>query len=172
MKSDIEIVETLKSQIKNFPKTLIVLGSGWNKVLDKTEIETEIKYKGLFGVDVTVPGHVGKLIIAKVKGKRIAFMSGRFHTYEDYKSFEATTPIRVFGKCGIKKLILTAACGALNEKYKVGDFVIMNDVITLFLALDNPLIGPKFIDLSQVFNQDLINEAKKVALINNINLHE
>jgi len=172
MKSDIKIVETLKSQIKNFPETLIVLGSGWNKVLDKTEIETEIKYTGLFGVDVTVPGHVGKLIIAKVKDKRIAFMSGRFHTYEGLKSFEATTPIRVFGKCGIKKLILTAACGALNEKYKVGDFVIMNDVITLFLALDSPLIGPKFIDLSQIFNQDLINKAKKVALINNINFHE
>jgi len=172
MKSEDEIIKTVETWTKHFPETLVVLGSGWNKVLDKAQIETEIKYADLFGVAVTVPGHAGKLIIAKVKGKRTAFMSGRIHTYEGYNSFKATTPIRVFGKCGVKKLIITAACGALNEKYKVGDFVILNDVITLFLALDNPLIGPKFIDMSRVFNQNLIKEAKKVASINNINFHE
>ncbi len=172
MKSENEINKIIKSRVKNFPETLIILGSGWNRVLDKAKIETKIKYSELFNANVTVPGHVGELIIAKIKNKRIAFMSGRFHTYEGYKSFEATTPIRVFGKCGVKKLITTAACGALNEKYKVGDFVIINDVITLFLALDNPLVGPKFIDMSQAFDQNLINKAKKAASINNISFHE
>ena len=148
------------------------MGSGWNKVLDGAKIEKEIGYKELFGVSATVPGHEGRLVIAKIKGKRVAFMAGRFHTYEGYTSRQATTPIRAFAKAGMKQLVLTAACGALNEKFKVGDFIILSDVITLFLALDNPLLGPNFIDVSEVFDKALREKAISVATKHKIPFHE
>ena len=162
----------LHSHVPKFPETCIVLGSGWNKVLDGAEIETELSYKDLFAVEATVPGHEGKLVIANMHGRRIAFMAGRFHTYEGFTSRQATTPIQVFAKAGLKKLILTAACGALHEKYKVGDFVVLSDVITLFLSLDNPLIGPQFLDMSEAFNPEMRNQARQILQKSSIPYHE
>jgi purine-nucleoside phosphorylase len=162
----------LSKKIKSFPDTLIVLGSGWNTLLDDMKVETRLSYEELFGIKTSVPGHVGELLIGGINKKRAGCMSGRFHMYEGYSAYEATSPIRLFAKMGIKNLILTAACGALNEKYKVGDFVILSDIITLLLALDSPLIGPQFIDASEVFNNKMRKNAIEVCVKNNIPFHE
>lgn len=172
MFTDTQAFKLLKKKVRSFPEMLIVLGSGWSKVLTNAKVETEIGYEQLFGVKATVPGHQGKLVIAKIKNKRVAFMAGRFHTYEGFTSRQATTPIRVFARAGMRKLVLTAACGALNEKFKVGDFVILSDVITLFLALDNPLLGPNFVDVSDVFDKSLRQKAIEVAIEHKIPFHE
>lgn len=172
MHTEQKALEILKTKVKDFPEMLIVLGSGWNQILNQAEIEIEIDYKELFGIATSVPGHKGKLVIAKIKNSRVAFMVGRFHTYENFTSREATLPIRVFGKAGLEKLILTAACGGLNEKYKVGDFVILSDILTLFLALDNPLKGPKFLDVSEVFDPELRNSLRKIMVENEIPFRE
>jgi len=172
MLTEAESLKILQKQIVNIPQTLMILGSGWNKVIDHLEIEVEISYEELFGVILTVPGHTGKLVIATHKGQRVAIMAGRFHTYEGFTSREATLPIRVLAQAGIKNLIVTAACGGLNEKYKVGDFVILSDIITLFLALDNPLLGPQFLDVSEVFDPEWRAEARRIAVDKNIPFHE
>lgn len=164
--------QILKKHIAVFPSTLVVLGSGWNKVLEDTAIESVITYEELFGVKTTVPGHTGKLIIGKINNTQVAFMSGRIHMYEGFSGEEATLPIRIFAKAGVQKLILTAACGALNPKYKVGDFVILSDMLTLFLALDNPLRGPQFIDVSEVFDIEMRKKARKICVENDISFHE
>ena len=156
-------LKVLQASVVDFPETLVILGSGWNRVLDNAKIETQIGYDQLFGAKTSVPGHLGRLIIAKIKNKRIAFMAGRFHMYEGYNGYEVTKPIRVFAQAGLKNLILTAASGALNENYRVGDFVILSDLISLFLTLDNPLVGPQFIDVSQVFDKDLRKKAIEIA---------
>lgn len=152
-------LSVLQKQVPDFPDKLVVLGSGWNKVLDNASIIMEIGYDDLFGVRATVPGHEGKLIIATVNRKKIAFMSGRFHMYEGFSAHESTAPVRVFAAAGMKELILTAACGALNETYRVGDVVILKDMITLLMSLDSPLIGPSFVDTSCVFDKDLRGRA-------------
>lgn len=168
MKTEQEAYKLLSKKIKLFPETLIVLGSGWNKLLEDIVVEKRMSYAELFDIKTSVPGHAGELIIGTVQNKRIACMSGRFHMYEGYTAREATMPIRLFAKMGIKKLILTAASGALNEKYKVGDFVILSDIITLLLALDSPLIGPQFIDVSEVFDIDMRKKAEKICVENAI----
>jgi len=164
--------QILKNKVSSFPSTLIVLGSGWNNILKDVEINFEIGYETLFGVKTTVPGHTGKLVVGKINKKQVTFMSGRIHMYEGYSGEEATLPIRVFAKAGIKKLILTAACGALNPKYGVGDFVILSDILTLFLALDNPLSDPQFIDVSEVFDIKMRNKARKICVNKSIPFHE
>lgn len=156
-------VQILKNHISIFPPTLVILGSGWNNILKDIIIESEIGYETLFGVKTTVPGHTGKLIVGKIDNKRVAFMSGRIHMYEGYSGEEATLPIRVFANAEIKNIIITAACGALNPKYNVGDFVILSDMITLFLVLDNPLKGPQFVDVSQVFDTEMRKRAKEIC---------
>lgn len=162
----------LTKTVRIFPETLVVLGSGWNHILENVNEELRIDYKALFGVGASVPGHTGELIIGELNKKRVAFMSGRFHMYEGYSAFEATAPIRLFAQAGVKNIVLTAACGALNDKYRVGDVVILNDMVTLFLALDNPLIGPRFIDVSCVFDRGLRNWARKIAEKEDISFKE
>jgi purine-nucleoside phosphorylase len=167
-----ESLNILKKHVPSFPEALVVLGSGWNRVLEGIKCETEIGYGELFGVQATVPGHEGRLIVATVAGKRTAFMSGRFHLYEGYSAFEATAPFRLFAQAGMKTLILTAASGGLNETYRVGDVVILNDMITLLLAIDNPLVGPRFIDTSRVFDEPLRKACVDICRKNNIPFRE
>lgn len=144
----------MKQIVENCPETLVILGSGWNRALERTEVEAKYSYLDLFGNAASVPGHTGELIIGKIGKKRVAFMSGRYHLYEGYSGIEATEPIAQLASCGVKKLIVTSASGALNPDYEVGDFVVLSDLLTLLLK-SNPLVGPKFIDMSQVFSQRL-----------------
>ncbi|MFH0773273.1 MAG: purine-nucleoside phosphorylase [bacterium] len=162
----------LSSAVSPFPKTLFILGSGWNSILNEMKIEKRFSYTELFGIKTSVPGHEGELLIGTLNKKRVACMSGRFHMYEGYSAFEATMPIRLFAKLGVTHLVLTAACGALNEKYKTGDFVVLSDMITLFLALDSPLRGPQFVDVSEVFNCEMRKKAVAVCAADNIPFHE
>lgn len=198
MKTEQQSVEIINKKVKQFPETLVILGSGWSEVLRDVEVEAEISYKDLFGVEASVPGHEGRLVVGRVanelmsdefKGQvgntktksnsstqkpinpnstRVAFMAGRMHMYEGYSAREATLPIRVFAQAGIKQMIVTAAAGALNEHYQVGDFVIASDILTLFMSLDNPLVGPDFVDLSQVFDPELRQIAIQVCAENKI----
>ena len=92
--------------------------------------------------------------------------------YEGFSAYDTTTPIRLFAHIGIKNLILTAACGALNESYRVGEVAILNDIITLLLSLDSPLIGPMFIDTSCVFDIDLRQKAVEICNKNNVSYQE
>ena len=153
-------LEKIKESVKNMPDTLVVLGSGWNKVIERSEIEKRINYSDVFGVKTSVPGHSGELIIATLAGKRCALMSGRFHLYEGYSGAEATLPIKILAELGVKKMIVTSASGALNQEYQVGDFVVLSDLLTIFLK-SNPLIGPQFIDMSSVFDPEWTDKAAR-----------
>jgi len=161
----------IRKSIPSFPETLCVLGSGWNKFLAGKTVETELSYADMFGRSTSVPGHDGKLVVVRMGKKRIACMVGRFHLYEGYTGEEVTLPIRAFASLGVKSLVLTAACGALNPSYRVGDFVILSDMTTLFLR-NNPLVGPQFIDVSRVFDSDMTRQAKQTATEHNIPHHE
>jgi purine-nucleoside phosphorylase len=126
----------------------------------------------LFGVAAGVPGHEGKLVVARLGDRQVAFMAGRFHMYEGYTAEEVTRPIQVAAELGVKQLVVTAAGGALHEKYRVGDFVLLSDVLTLFLALQNPLIGPKFQDMSEAFDPAWRAVARQILVKHEIGFHE
>lgn len=172
MYTEADISHKLQQRIPAMPETLLVLGSGWNKVIDHLKIEAEYTYQELFDVQATVPGHSGKLVVASYEGQRLVIMRGRFHMYEGFSAREVTTPIRVLGSLGVKKMIVTAAAGGLNEKYRVGDLVVISDVLTLFLALDNPLLGPQFLDMSNAFDASWKKRALQVASQLGATIHE
>lgn len=170
MKTVEQSLNLLKFEIQKFPDLLIILGSGWNKVLEKAEIIKEISYPDFLGVEASVPGHEGKLVIAKINGKEVAFMQGRLHTYEGYTSEEVTRPIQAFAQLGLKKMIVTAAAGGLNKQYQVGDFVVMSDMITSFCP--SPLTGAKFQDLSLAFDLDFSARATEICAREHIPFHQ
>jgi purine-nucleoside phosphorylase len=155
-----QALAVLASHVQELPAQTAILGSGWKRVLEGATIETEISFEEWLGVKASVPGHDGKLVIAKINGSRVAVMSGRIHMYEGYTAREATLPVRVLAEAGAKELVVTAAAGALNPKYQVGEFVLLSDLLTLFLSLNNPLLGPEFLDMSSVFEPVLVEKMR------------
>lgn len=133
------------------PETLVILGSGWNKALSKTEVTNRIPYAQAFGHATTVPGHSGELVYGVIGGTKVVFMSGRFHLYEGYSGTVATEPLALLHNAGVRRVVITSASGALNPDYRVGDTVVLSDVLTLFLK-SHPLVGPDFVDMSSVFD--------------------
>jgi len=164
-----QIVEKLVNY-KNKSDTLMVLGSGWNEVINDMDIVQQFDFGEIFGVKASVSGHRGTLILGSLSNKLIWVMAGRFHTYEGYSSEEVTRPIQALVQMGVKNLILTSASGGLNGKYKVGDIVIITDILTIFCQ--SPILGAEFVDLSQPFNPDLRAKAIKVCQQNKISWQE
>jgi purine-nucleoside phosphorylase len=158
MNKDAKITEIFNNHP---PKIALILGSGWNRVIEKVQVLNQWSYQDLFQVKSTVPGHTGSLIYGILSKKPVIILNGRFHIYEGHSPQKATEPIRFFKNVGIETLITTAACGALNPKYKVGDFVILKDMLTLFCQ--SPLLGPEFQDLSQAFDKKLQRHAMSCA---------
>ncbi len=120
----------------------------------------------------TVEGHSGKLIFGKLGGKDIMAMQGRFHFYEGYSMKEVTFPVRVMYELGIKTLFVSNAAGGMNPEFKIGDLMIINDHINFFPA--HPLngknfpTGPRFPDMHETYDHELIALADKIAKEKNI----
>ncbi len=168
----------IQNKTKLKPRIGIVLGSGLGNLGNHIEIETTIDYKDIPNFpSVTVKGHQGKLILGNLGGQEIVAMQGRFHYYEGHSMKDLTFPIRVMIDMGIDLLIVSNAAGGMNSDFKVGDIMLINDHINLFP--DNPLmgqnddrLGPRFPDMSEVYDKELIAKAHKIAKANDIKLQE
>lgn len=171
-------IEYLKSKTNISPTVGVILGSGLGDMVNSIKVETSIPYKEIPGfIPPTIEGHSGNLIFGYIKNTAIIAMQGRNHYYEGYSMKKITYPVRIMGLLGIKTLITSNAVGGLNEKYEVGDIMIVNDHINLMGS--NPLLGPnedefgvRFLDMSNVYDKKMIKTAKKIALDKNINIHE
>lgn len=147
----------------------IILGTGLGSIVKDIENKKKIKYKDIPGFPVsTVVGHAGELIIGDLMGKKILALNGRFHYYEGYPMSEVTFPVRVIKALGIEKIIVTNAAGGMNPDFSAGDLMIIEDHINLMG--NNPLIGknyeefgPRFPDMSEAYNRDLVNLGKSCA---------
>ena len=162
----------------NEPELGLILGSGLGVLADEIIDPVCIPYGDIPSFPVsTVEGHSGQFVFGKLEGKTVLAMQGRFHYYEGYSMQEITIPVRVMSKLGIKKMIITNAAGGVNESFKAGDLMIINDHINF--SGDNPLIGPnldefgsRFPDMSSPYDEEMISVLKNVALEQNINLKE
>lgn len=171
-------IDYIKGKIKNQPEIGIVLGSGLGDFADSIEDKIEIPYTEIPGFPVsTVKGHDGKLIFGKINSKEVCVMKGRIHYYESYDIKEVVYPIEVLAGLGIKTLILTNAAGGVNTDFEPADLMIINDHINLMGK--NPLIGPndedlgpRFPDMTDLYNKDLIEVAEKSAKKLGIDIQE
>ena len=168
--------EFIAAQTEDFrPEVGIILGTGLGDFADNIEVKYSLEYKDIPGFPVsTVEGHKGRLIFGHIEGRRVVAMQGRFHYYEGYTMQQVTFPVRVMKLLGIEYLFVSNASGGINTTFRVGDLMIINDHINL---IPNPLIGPnmaefgpRFQDMHNCYDCDLIAKATAIADEENIKL--
>ena len=160
------------------PAAGLVLGSGLGDFCGRLENRTEIPLAEIPGLPApTVEGHGGALVFGRCQGRDVMALQGRVHCYEGYSPAEASLPVRVMVKLGVKTLILTNAAGGVNLDYRPGDLMLLCDHINF--SGGNPLtgpnleeFGPRFPDMSDVYTRRLREALKPLAARAGIPLRE
>ncbi|KAF1304362.1 purine-nucleoside phosphorylase [Enterococcus saccharolyticus] len=156
----------------------LILGSGLGELADEIENAIVIPYHDIPHFPVsTVVGHAGQLVYGTLSGKKVLAMQGRFHYYEGHSMQTVTYPVRVMAAMDAHSMIVTNACGGVNETFAPGDLMLITDHINY--TGDNPLIGenveemgPRFPDMSHAYTPEYRDIAKEVGAKKGLHLKE
>ena len=162
-------VRFLRGRAAAPPSVAVVLGSGLGALASEVEGARVIPYGAIPHFPTsTVEGHASQIVFGCLQDKPVAVMQGRFHYYEGYSMQELTFPVRVLRALGVTTLILTNAAGGLNANFRVGDLMLIRDVMNLMG--DNPLrgpnderLGPRFPGMRDLFSPAMMQAARAVA---------
>ena len=152
----------------------VILGTGLGGLVKYIDIDFSIEYSDIPHFPVsTVEFHSGKLIFGTLSGKKIVAMQGRFHYYEGYNHHSVTIPVHILKELGIKYLLVSNACGALNPQFKKTELMIISSHINLHF--ETPLIGFKIVNHdapAQFYSKELIKLAEDIAIENGIDIRK
>lgn len=173
-----ETTDYLKGKGFDDPEIGIILGTGLGQLVNEIEILHEVSYNHIPNFPTaTVEFHKGKLIYGILEGKKVMVMQGRFHLYEGYSLQDVTFPVRIMEKLGIKTLLVSNAAGAINNNFKKGELMLIDDHINM--QGDSPLafmgvehLGERFVDMSAPYDAAINSKFKTIAKNNGITLHE
>ncbi len=176
-----EAVQAVRTRINHKPHIGIILGSGLNTLADSVQDAERIAYGEIPHFPVsTVVGHTGAFVIGNFESQSVMMMQGRIHFYEGYSMAQITLPVRVMQRMGVDTLIVSNAAGGIHPDFKPGDVMLIKDHINLLgMTGYNPLIGqnldelgPRFPDMSQAYDRELCDLARRVAVQQGIQMHE
>ena len=170
--------EAVSKRIPVRPEIGLVFGSGLGDYAQAMQIEETLEYSDIEGFPVsTVSGHKGRFLFGYVEGVPVVAMQGRVHYYEGYPMQDVVLPVRLMGKMGVRKLILTNAAGGVNYDFHPGTLMVITDHITSLVP--SPLIGPnedslgtRFPDMSEVYSKRLREIIKKAGGNTGVTLKE
>ena len=160
---------SVREKVDFKPWVALVLGSGLGNYGEQIKISQVLDYHEIEGFPVsTVPGHKGRFLFGYVDDVPVVAMQGRVHYYEGYPMTDVVLPIRLMKLLGAEILFLTNAAGGVNPEFSAGDFMLIKDQIASFVP--SPLIGanleelgPRFCDMSEVYDKDLQEIIRKTA---------
>ncbi|MDO4518183.1 MAG: purine-nucleoside phosphorylase [Bacillota bacterium] len=164
-----ETADFLRSNGVIEPEVLVILGSGLNDYADRIENSMVIPYADIPNFRTgKAAGHRGQLIYGTHMGKKVVLLAGRFHYYESHDMDVTAFPARVMVELGVKRFVITNACGCVNTDFHAGQLMLMSDHINYSGA--NPLIGdnldeygPRFPDMTYTYSKELREKVKAKA---------
>lgn len=171
-------LDSLRAKTDFVPRVALVLGSGLGGFASRVETEAVVEYSQLEGFPVsTVAGHEGRFVLGRVRGVPVVVMQGRVHYYEGYSMDDVVLPIRLMGLMGARALFLTNAAGGVNFTFAPGDLMLIRDHIASFVP--SPLrggnieeLGPRFPDMSHIYDPGLCGLIRKTAVESGVSLKE
>ena len=140
----------------------VVLGSGWVPAADALGTpDTELPVTDLPGFAApTAAGHAGTVRSLTVGGRRVLVLLGRTHLYEGRGVDAVAHGVRVAAAAGCSTAVLTNAAGGLREGMRVGQPVLISDHLNL--TARSPLVGARFVDLTDLYSARLRGLAQEV----------
>ncbi|MBN2168362.1 MAG: purine-nucleoside phosphorylase [Actinobacteria bacterium] len=151
----------IRERFKTVPGVAVVLGTGWDALLEEKEGLRGLEFQTIPGFnDTGVKGHLGVVHLVETGCGSLLVQQGRRHIYEGISALEACFSMWVFRELGVRAVVLLSAAGGLNPRYKAGDLILLYDHIYLFG--ENPLAGvPRedgrtiFIEGSKIYSLEI-----------------
>lgn len=140
----------------------VVLGSGWRPAAELIGPTThEVSMAELPGfVPPAVSGHSGTLRSVSVGDRTVLVLLGRTHLYEGHGVAASVHAVRTAAAAGCRAVLLTNAAGGIREGMAVGDAVVVADHLNLTAC--SPLVGPRFVDLTDLYSPRLRALAREI----------
>jgi purine-nucleoside phosphorylase len=168
----------IASRIPERPHIGIITGTGLGQLTAAMTVDLRLPYEEIPHFPrSTTEGHKGTLAFGRIGKVSAMAMEGRFHLYEGYGAEEVAFPVRVMSRLGARTLIISSAAGGLNPLFQPGDLMMVTDHLNL--TARNPLVGPnlndfgpRFPDMSRVYDPSLMALAREKALELRIPLKE
>jgi purine-nucleoside phosphorylase len=176
-----EAAAFIRSRVDYQPRVGMILGSGLGGLADDVESATKVSTREVPGwPESTIEGHSGQLVMGELEGQPVFVLQGRAHYYEGYSMPRIGISVRVMQTLGVEILIVTNAAGAVNPDFMPGELMLITDHINFMgMAGASPLrgpnldsFGPRFPDMSQAYDRELMGVAREVAKEAGIDLQE
>jgi purine-nucleoside phosphorylase len=160
------------------PRVGLVLGSGLGGLADLVTEPIAIPFAQLPGWPAaSAPGHAGRLLLGHLEGVPVACLQGRLHMYEGIAALRVIEPVLLMGRLGAKVLVLTNASGGVDPNFEAGTLMLLTDHLNLtgrspLLGPNDDLMGPRFLDLTAVYDAELRADIRCAADAEGIELAE
>jgi purine-nucleoside phosphorylase len=140
----------------------VVLGSGWSPAAAAlgapTAVVPQAELPGF--APPSAAGHTGELLSLPIGDHRVLVLVGRLHAYEGHDLQHVVHPVRAACAAGARIVVLTNAAGGLRPDMTVGQPVLISDHLNL--TARSPLVGPRFVDLTDAYSPRLRRLARDV----------
>ena len=163
------------------PRLGMILGSGLGSLADSVQEATRLEGREIPGWPAaSIAGHAGRIHLGMLEGQPAIIMQGRAHFYEGHSMPRVGLPLRVMQRLGIEILMVTNAAGGVHPDFVPGDLMLITDHLNLVgMAGQSPLrgpnleeFGPRFPDMSQAYDRQLQELARREAQAAGIELRE
>lgn len=171
-------LQAVRARSPLVPRVAVVLGSGLGAFADSLTDAVAIPYADLPGMPrSSVVGHAGRLVLGLAGEAPCVVMQGRVHLYEGHDAASVVFGVRLMGMLGARSAVLTNAAGGLARTMSAGDVMVIRDHLNL--TGHNPLVGvnldalgPRFPDMSKVYDATLSTLAKAHGETLGLRVHE
>lgn len=171
-------VAYLRSQWSDSPQVGMILGTGLGSLVEQIDVDVAIDYEDVPHFPrSTATSHCGRLVCGTLQGVKVMAMEGRVHAYEGHPQKSITLPVRVMKAMGAELMIVSNAVGGLNPNYRCGDVMVIEDHINLMdgnplIGINDDRLGPRFPDMSQPYEPQMIDVALRIARRNDFAAHK
>jgi purine-nucleoside phosphorylase len=151
------------------PTVGLVLGSGLGAFADTLSDTCRVPYAQIDGMPrPAVEGHAGNFVFGTHAGRSVVAMQGRVHMYEGHSPEAVVLGVRLMVQLGVRTLIITNAAGGIRAGSQPGQLMIIEDHLNLtghncLRGPNDPSLGPRFPDMSDAYDAELIALAEAAA---------
>ena len=164
-----EACALIRERWSGTPELGIVAGSGLSALGDLVEDAIRIPYSDIPNMPQTaVVGHAGELVLGSLEGRSVAVLSGRVHRYEGHPLSDCVFGVRMLGRLGTPRVLITNAAGGILPEFLPGTLCRITDHINA--TGENPLfgpniaeLGPRFPDMTRAYSPELGARLERAA---------